>query len=1389
MTEAGTSSDDATVEGKPKPRLPWALWSIGIVTGLLIVLILGAVVIRYGAQTDLGRAAIVRLVNGLKIGPLGRLRVVGLHGDVFAAFKVDEVQIVDARGPWIEARAVTLVWDPGELLARRVHFGRVWATDLRVYRQPILTREPPQPPANPPVSVLLDDVRLRLATEPDFSVQKGLWEVRSRFILRRSGEARARLDARSLLHKGDGLALDFDLGRSDRMHLKVEGAEAAGGALAGALGLAADRRLDIHALGDSDRTSGRLVAKVASGAATPLDFTARWSKAGAVVAGRADLTASHWTRFFAERLGAEARVDVSVRPDRGDLFRATGKLVAQGGQIALDGPVDWRRRRAEGVSIALSLVDLGQWLPVPKVGPARVNGALTGGWENWVLKGTAAGERLEQNGYTVARFSGPATFTRSHGEWRVEADVQSAGGGGSPVLGPLLGPAPHAKVDVKVLKDNRFLIQALEVRGSAANLQAEGGQGLLGGLSFNGKLAITNLAPIHPGAHGTVAGSWTASLGKGSQAWAVAMDVKGANFATGLAELDRYLGVQPHLTGKGAFAEGRLVLERADLAGGALQVSGKAIIGPRDDIGFDGDWSARGPFVAGPVEIAGLVKGTGHVTGTWGQPRADLVAELASVDFGRLAVTPAKLTLTLLKSSEGLDGVGALEGPTANYGHASAKTAFRFVGQGVELNDLVADAGGVKLSGSLALRNGAPSTANLTINAVPGAFITSGKLSGVVKITDAAGGARAQVDLTAQDLSAPELPLNIRAGRVRASGPLARLPFQANLDGVSPISWSFKGDGLYAGSKETVITLNGSGKIRKASYTTESPAELRFGPDRNQARLRLAIAGGRADVDARLVAGATDIKANLQRVGLAGLTEDFVGTATGSLSLQGRGPRLDGSLDATLDGARSRDAPPNEAVKAVVKAVLAGPRLHLVANASNPEGLKSNLDVDLPAEAAADPFRIAINRTKPMSGTFDAEGEVRPLWDLLAGGERTLSGQISAHATLGGTIADPAATGQATLVKGRFRDVWTGLELHDLSVSSVFERTVVNISQFSGVDPRAGSLSGSGRVSLDRGGASTFTLNAKRFQLIDNEIGRAQASGAVTVTREADGKVHLAGTLDIDRADFAANTPVPTGVVPMDVVELHVPQKEGVERPAGPGRDPVLTLDVNLRAARGVFLKGKGLDAELSLDAHVGGSVSAPALTGVARVVRGAYDFAGQRFEFDTAGVVRLASSAEQIRLDLTATRDDPTLTAVVRVRGTAAKPDITISSTPVLPQEEVLSRVLFGVSASQLSPAQGAQLVSALASLRGGGGFDLIGNLRQFAGLDRLALGGTTASGTTVSGGKYLTDNVYLELTGGGRTGPSAQVEWRVRRDLSLVSVVGAQGDTRLSVRFRKDY
>ncbi|HKP78824.1 MAG TPA: translocation/assembly module TamB domain-containing protein, partial [Phenylobacterium sp.] len=224
------------------------------------------------------------------------------------------------------------------------------------------------------------------------------------------------------------------------------------------------------------------------------------------------------------------------------------------------------------------------------------------------------------------------------------------------------------------------------------------------------------------------------------------------------------------------------------------------------------------------------------------------------------------------------------------------------------------------------------------------------------------------------------------------------------------------------------------------------------------------------------------------------------------------------------------------------------------------------------------------------------------------------------------------------------------------------------------------------------------------------------------------------------------------------------------------------------------YLRGRGLDVELSLDAHVGGTTTRPELSGAARVVRGDYDFAGKRFEFDDRSVVYLSSRPTNIRLQLDATREDPTLTVTVRIRGTAERPEITLVSSPSLPNDEVLAKVLFERSASQLSPVEAAQLASALSALAGGGGFDVVGNLRNFAGLDRLAFGGGEQSGVTVSGGKYLTDDVYLELTGGGREGPSAQVEWRIRRNLSILSRLTSQNagpgtGNRVAVRWRRDY
>ncbi len=62
-------------------------------------------------------------------------------------------------------------------------------------------------------------------------------------------------------------------------------------------------------------------------------------------------------------------------------------------------------------------------------------------------------------------------------------------------------------------------------------------------------------------------------------------------------------------------------------------------------------------------------------------------------------------------------------------------------------------------------------------------------------------------------------------------------------------------------------------------------------------------------------------------------------------------------------------------------------------------------------------------------------------------------------------------------------------------------------------------------------------------------------------------------------------------------------------------------------------------------------------------------------------------------------------VTATVKITGLADAPKIELSSTPELPQDEILARLLFGEPASQLTALQVVQIGAALASLSGGGG------------------------------------------------------------------------------------
>ena len=226
-----------------------------------------------------------------------------------------------------------------------------------------------------------------------------------------------------------------------------------------------------------------------------------------------------------------------------------------------------------------------------------------------------------------------------------------------------------------------------------------------------------------------------------------------------------------------------------------------------------------------------------------------------------------------------------------------------------------------------------------------------------------------------------------------------------------------------------------------------------------------------------------------------------------------------------------------------------------------------------------------------------------------------------------------------------------------------------------------------------------------------------------------------------------------------------------------------------------IFIRGRGLDSEWRGDLDITGTSDRPVVEGSISLVRGFFDFSGKRFALSRGEITFPGDGSNDPRLDITAELALSDLVAMIHIGGRASQPDLTVTSTPELPQEEVLARILFGTSVTELSPLEALQLASSIQALSGDGGPGVVDQLRGSIGFDRLIFGSAGTAddreyGTTVSGGKYLTNNIYVEVTTSPATGAMAQsVEVELSDNLSLITRRGLDRENSLAIRWSWDY
>jgi translocation and assembly module TamB len=235
-------------------------------------------------------------------------------------------------------------------------------------------------------------------------------------------------------------------------------------------------------------------------------------------------------------------------------------------------------------------------------------------------------------------------------------------------------------------------------------------------------------------------------------------------------------------------------------------------------------------------------------------------------------------------------------------------------------------------------------------------------------------------------------------------------------------------------------------------------------------------------------------------------------------------------------------------------------------------------------------------------------------------------------------------------------------------------------------------------------------------------------------------------------------------------------------------------LDLHAVIPRNMRVTGLGLSSEWAGDLRIRGEPTNPIILGEVDLVKGFVEFAGRDFQLER-GIIRFdGSRPANPALNIVANADTQGLTAEIRVTGTANRTQIDFTSVPALPQDELLSRLLFGSSVNQLSAPEALQLAGAVAALNssGGNGLNPINAVRKLTGLDRLRIlpaDTTTGQGTSIAAGKYVTRRTYVELITDGQGYSATRVEFQVTRWLSVLATVSTVGRQSGAVKVSKDY
>ncbi len=429
---------------------------------------------------------------------------------------------------------------------------------------------------------------------------------------------------------------------------------------------------------------------------------------------------------------------------------------------------------------------------------------------------------------------------------------------------------------------------------------------------------------------------------------------------------------------------------------------------------------------------------------------------------------------------------------------------------------------------------------------------------------------------------------------------------------------------------------------------------------------------------------------------------------------------------------------------------LTADRLELGLEATGERGFTLEAGLSAAVRYSNDPPALEFPEDGELAGSLSSELDLTFFNNYLALTRQILGGRVEAEIGLDGTWGRPLPRGDVVVTRGEYRNLNTGTSLDNLAGQlKIFDDRLV-LEELTARTPRPArplllgwtrfipgigytpladrtreitergriTLSGSTRLSPKEGYPSSYSLRFEDALVLDMDLATAIVSGEIDFQSSLE-ESRLSGEVKLRHAEGRIPARVAAAVPEIEVIEFNKP---GEEKPRPPSRPSPflekLALDLRLFAPDNVIAKGRGLDSEWKAEISVTGTAAEPEVRGGLTLLDGIFIFMGEEMTLRDCTVMMDGEYPPDPYLTINARIVKSDIIMDLQVVGPVDRPEVLISSQPPYPDDEILSRLLFGRPASQLTGLQALQIANGLRIIQGEAGFfDLLTGLTSFLG------------------------------------------------------------------------